>query len=206
MNPGETPLLFTDGLVERRASRSQQLRSLLDALSEAPAKVDALCEHVRAKRQPSRSDDDVAVLAVQLLDAEVGSLELEAAATAESVILFAATASGTGSSRNMPELDAIGARRPGGGLERGVEHVVRRAYRPAEASFEVSVVRDDDRVLTKVRGTGQSRSRKSLRRPRRRFDGGVVRREAVIDRQPDAPQLYHDRDSRRKARPETPCR
>jgi serine phosphatase RsbU (regulator of sigma subunit)/CheY-like chemotaxis protein/anti-sigma regulatory factor (Ser/Thr protein kinase) len=186
MNAGETLLLFTDGLVERRGeSITDSFDRLLDALSEAPAEVDALCEHVLRKTATEQGrDDDVAVLAVQLLDAKVGSLELKLPATAQSVTL-ARHRLRDWLEQNTPELDAIARADLEVAWSEACSNVVRHAYGPAEASFEASVARDDDRVLMKVRDTGQWRA------PGKRSGGrGLplmeeLSDELVIDRQPE---------------------
>ena len=158
MKPGETLLLFTDGLVERRGEPiTDSFDRLLDALSEAPAEVDALCEHVLRKTATEQGrDDDVAVLAVQLIDSKVGSLELRLPATAQSVTV-ARHRLRAWLEENAPELDPVARADLEVAWSEACSNVVRHAYGPAEASFEATVARDDDRVLMKVRDTGQWR-------------------------------------------------
>ncbi len=158
MKPGETLLLFTDGLVERRGEPiTDSFDRLLDALSEAPAEVDALCEHVLRRTATEQGrDDDVAVLAVQLIDSKVGSLELRLPATAQSVTV-ARHRLRAWLEENAPELDPVARADLEVAWSEACSNVVRHAYGPAEASFEATVARDDDRVLMKVRDTGQWR-------------------------------------------------
>jgi serine phosphatase RsbU (regulator of sigma subunit)/CheY-like chemotaxis protein/anti-sigma regulatory factor (Ser/Thr protein kinase) len=186
MKPGETLLLFTDGLVERRGEPiTDSFDRLLDALSGAPAEVEALCEHVLRKTASEQGrDDDVAVLAVQLLDAKVGSLELRLPATAQSVTV-ARHRLRAWLDENTPELDPIARADMEVAWSEACSNVVRHAYGPAEASFEATVAREDDRVLMKVRDTGQWRA------PGGRSGGrGLplmeeLTDELVIDRQPE---------------------
>ena len=139
MKPGETLLLFTDGLVERRGEPiTDSFDRLLDALAGAPAEVEPLCEHVLRKTATEQGrDDDVAVLAVQLVDASVGSLKLPLPASGKSVTL-ARHRLRAWLEENAPELDAIAR----GDLEvawsEACSNVVRHAYGPVEASFDAT--------------------------------------------------------------------
>jgi serine phosphatase RsbU (regulator of sigma subunit)/CheY-like chemotaxis protein/anti-sigma regulatory factor (Ser/Thr protein kinase) len=187
MGPGETLLLFTDGLVERRGEPiTDSFDRLLDALSEAPAEVEMLCEHVLRKTATEQGrDDDVAVLAVQLVDASVGSLDLRLPATAQSVTL-ARHRLRAWLQENAPELDPVSR----GDLEvawsEACSNVVRHAYGPAEASFDASASRDGNLLRLTVRDTGQWRT------PGGRSGGRglplmeVLSDELTIDRQPDS--------------------
>jgi anti-sigma regulatory factor (Ser/Thr protein kinase) len=69
--PGDTILLYTDGLIERRReSLDVGLERLRTATASAPAgaDLDTLCDHVTAAMLPEGgSEDDVAVLAVRYL-------------------------------------------------------------------------------------------------------------------------------------------
>ena len=73
--PGATLLLYTDGLVEDRSTPLEDgLARLHEIALSAPRDVDSFCSHVlRRVIGAAPSDDDVAVLAVQLtaLDAEL---------------------------------------------------------------------------------------------------------------------------------------
>ena len=68
--PGGTLVLFTDGLVEDRAtSLDLGLSRLRDAVLNGPDDLDALCGHVlRAAMSDRGHHDDVAILAVRLLE------------------------------------------------------------------------------------------------------------------------------------------
>ena len=187
IKPGETLLLFTDGLVERRGEPiTDSFDRLLDALAGAPAEVDALCEHVLQQTAAEQGrDDDVAVLAVQLLDASVGSLELNLPATAQSVTV-ARHRLRAWLEENAPELDPVER----GDLEvawsEACSNVVRHAYGPAEASFDARASRDGHLLRMTVRDTGK------WRQPGGRSGGRglplmeVLSDELVIDRQPDS--------------------
>ncbi|MDE3133455.1 MAG: SpoIIE family protein phosphatase, partial [Acidobacteriota bacterium] len=187
IEPGETLLLFTDGLVERRGEPiTDSFDRLLDALAQAPAEVEELCEHVLRETSTEQGrDDDVAVLAVQLLDAQVGALELTLPATAQSVTV-ARHRLRAWLDENAPELDAIAR----GDLEvawsEACSNVVRHAYGPAEASFDASALRTGNELRLTVRDTGHWRA------PSNRSGGrglplmDQLSDELTIDRQPQS--------------------
>ncbi|GIG28456.1 hypothetical protein Cma02nite_10560 [Cellulomonas marina] len=64
------PLLYTDGLVERRdedlAARLEHLRRTVEELAAGDGDLDTLCDEVLARMLPAHPDDDVALLAVRL--------------------------------------------------------------------------------------------------------------------------------------------
>lgn len=68
LDPGDTLLLYTDGLVERR---DQHLRTGMDRLAQALGdlaglELDELCDEVVARMVPEHPADDVALVAVRL--------------------------------------------------------------------------------------------------------------------------------------------
>lgn len=68
VEPGATVLLYTDGLVERRDRPAHDgILDLQEALRDlGPLDLEALCDAVLARMVPERSQDDVALLAVQV--------------------------------------------------------------------------------------------------------------------------------------------
>ncbi len=67
LGAGDTVLLYTDGLVERRDSPLDHgLARLRRALTgQAGLSLDQLCDHLLSRMLPQRADDDVALLAVR---------------------------------------------------------------------------------------------------------------------------------------------
>ena len=184
--PGETLLLFTDGLIERRReSISVGLDRLGDALAGAPDEVEAICDHVLAQTISEQgSHDDVAILAVRLLPQPAGPLELILPAVPRSVPLARHRLRGWLVS-NGPEMD-FDAR---AGLEiawsEAVTNVVRHAYGPGDATFRAGARREGNDIWLVVADDG------NWRPPRGQHGGrglGLMRQlcdEVEIDRRPD---------------------
>jgi serine phosphatase RsbU (regulator of sigma subunit)/CheY-like chemotaxis protein/anti-sigma regulatory factor (Ser/Thr protein kinase) len=187
MKPGETLLLFTDGLVERRGEPiTDSFDRLLDALAQAPAEVEMLCEHVLQKTATEQGrDDDVAVLAVQLVDASVGALELKLPARAQSVTI-ARHRLRAWLEENAPELDPIAKADLEVAWSEACSNVVRHAYGPAEAFFDASASREGNELRMTVRDTGQWRPPGSRSGGRGLPLMKELSDELVIDRQDDS--------------------
>jgi serine phosphatase RsbU (regulator of sigma subunit)/CheY-like chemotaxis protein/anti-sigma regulatory factor (Ser/Thr protein kinase) len=184
--PGETLLLFTDGLIERRReSISVGLDRLGEAFAGAPEGVEEICDHVLTETVSEQgSHDDVALLAVRLLPQPTGPLELTLPAVAGSVPLARHRLRGW-LAGNAPGLD-FDTR---AGLEvawsEAVTNVVRHAYGPGDASFRAAARRDGDDVWLVVADDG------SWRPPRGQHGGrglGLMRQlcdEVEVDRRAD---------------------
>ncbi|MGZ4274591.1 MAG: SpoIIE family protein phosphatase, partial [Solirubrobacteraceae bacterium] len=156
--PGDTLLLFTDGLVERRReSINTGFDRLRDAFTRAPADVEELCDYVLERTVSEQaSHDDIAVLAVRVLGPPLGALELTLPAKAASVPL-ARHRLRVWLDENVPELDALAR----GDLEvawsEACTNVIRHAYGPVDATFDATAARDGDAVVLEVRDRGQWR-------------------------------------------------
>lgn len=166
IHPGQTLLLFTDGLIERRREPIDLgLERLGRALAEAPDDVEKLADHVLEQtilQQPS--DDDVALLAVRLVPEPVGPLELRLPAVASSVPLVRHRLR-SWLETNVPELDP--------GVRQDLElawseactNVIRHAYGPGDAIFTARAAVEPEGVLLEVRDSGR------WREPRGRHGG-----------------------------------
>jgi serine phosphatase RsbU (regulator of sigma subunit)/DNA-binding response OmpR family regulator/anti-sigma regulatory factor (Ser/Thr protein kinase) len=158
VSPGDTLLLFTDGLVERRReSISTGFDRLRDAFTHAPADVEELCDYVLERTVTEQaSHDDIAVLAVRVLGPPLGALQLTLPARATSVPLVRHRLR-LWLRENVPELDAVARADLEVAWSEACTNVVRHAYGPGDATFEASAVRDGESVCLQVRDTGQWR-------------------------------------------------
>ncbi len=193
--PGETLLLFTDGLVERRGeSISVGLDRLHRALRHAPADVESLCDHVLAQTIGTQAtDDDVALLAVQLLPETDGPLELVLPAQAGSVPL-ARHRLRRWFELNVPTLERELRADLEVAFSEACTNVVRHAYGPRDATFGASVTVASGVVTIEIRDTGRWR-------PPRGEHGGrglLLMRQLCdrvdIDRRPDGTTVRMQRD------------
>lgn len=163
---GETLLLYTDGLVERRReSISVGLERLSEAFATAPTDVEELCDYIleRTMTQAGRHDD-VALLAVRLLAQPAGPLNLTLPAIAGSVPL-ARHRLRAWLDANAPELDPIARSDLEVVWSEACTNVVRHAYGPRDATFSASATVDLTAVSLEVRDGG------SWRPPRGRHGG-----------------------------------
>jgi serine phosphatase RsbU (regulator of sigma subunit)/CheY-like chemotaxis protein/anti-sigma regulatory factor (Ser/Thr protein kinase) len=158
VNPGDTLLLFTDGLVERRReSINTGFDRLRDAFTNAPADVEELCDYILERTVTEQaSHDDIAVLAVRVLGPPLGALQLSLPAKATSVPLVRHRLR-VWLNENVPELDTVAR----GDLEvawsEACTNVIRHAYGPGDATFDASAAREGNAVSLQVRDTGQWR-------------------------------------------------
>ena len=158
VNPGDTLLLFTDGLVERRReSINTGFDRLRDAFANAPADVEELCDYILERTVTEQaSHDDIAVLAVRVLGPPLGALQLTLPAKAASVPLVRHRLR-VWLNENVPELDAMARYDLEVAWSEACTNVIRHAYGPGDATFQASAARDGDAVSLQVRDTGQWR-------------------------------------------------
>ena len=156
--PGDTLLLYTDGLVERRdESIDVGFERLRDALRAAPDDVEELCDHVlRGTLGDHPGQDDVAVLTVRLLGQSSGPLALTLPATADSVTVarhqLRAWLGGA-----VPELEVQVARDLELAWSEACTNAVRHAYGPGDATFALRVERVGHEIVLEVRDHGSWR-------------------------------------------------
>jgi serine phosphatase RsbU (regulator of sigma subunit)/CheY-like chemotaxis protein/anti-sigma regulatory factor (Ser/Thr protein kinase) len=158
VNPGDTLLLFTDGLVERRReSINTGFDRLRDAFINAPADVEELCDYILERTVTEQaSHDDIAVLAVRILGPPLGALQLTLPAKATSVPLVRHRLR-VWLNENVPELDAVARSDLEVAWSEACTNVIRHAYGPGDATFDASAAREGNAVSLQVRDTGQWR-------------------------------------------------
>ncbi len=158
VNPGDTLLLFTDGLVERRReSINTGFDRLRDAFINAPADVEELCDYILERTVTEQaSHDDIAVLAVRILGPPLGALQLTLPAKAASVPLVRHRLR-VWLNENVPELDGVARSDLEVAWSEACTNVIRHAYGPGDATFDATAAREGNAVSLQVRDTGQWR-------------------------------------------------
>jgi serine phosphatase RsbU (regulator of sigma subunit)/CheY-like chemotaxis protein/anti-sigma regulatory factor (Ser/Thr protein kinase) len=167
IEPGDTLLLYTDGLIEqRRESISVGFERLRAAMAGAPTEVEALCDHVvRGTIAEYAFHDDVALLAVRLLGHPAGSLELTLPSSADSVPL-ARHRLRDWLAANVDALDPVAGADLELACSEACTNAVRHADAPQDATFSMSATLEGTAVLLEIRDRG------SWRRPSG-SDGGL---------------------------------
>ena len=174
LTPGTTLLLYTDGLVEDRATSLEQgLDRLREAATGGPAEPEALCSHVvRRILGDAPNDDDVALLAVQIMalderlhlrvPAQPGVL-----APLRAVLRRWLIQAGASETEAYEVLTACGE---------ACTNAIRHASGPLRSDFEVDAAVVEGGVEIRVRDRG------SWRKPRRDVGGrGLPIIEAYVD-------------------------
>ena len=170
--PGATVLLYTDGLVENRArGLDAGLERLLGAGRGAPSDLDAFCSHVLDTVGASAGDDDLALLAVQLMPLDE-ALHLEVPAQPGVLAPLRATLrrwlgqTGASEAEAHEILTACGE---------ACTNAVRHASGPRRSRFEVHATVAGPELEIRVRDHG------SWREPRDDGGRGLPIIEACVD-------------------------
>jgi anti-sigma regulatory factor (Ser/Thr protein kinase) len=173
LEPGDTILLYTDGLIERRSEPLTDGLERLRVLASTPASADQLCQRVTHELVPAGGgDDDIAVVALRIVPVE-----------AAMSVRFAADPEVLAQMRRMLGrwLQAHGAQPSeidvltlacGEACANAIQH----AYAPGLAYFELEAVHADGLVTLTVRDTGRWREPRGVTRGR-----GLKMIEAAVD-------------------------
>ncbi|MEA2308370.1 MAG: hypothetical protein QOI65_656 [Thermoleophilaceae bacterium] len=160
--PGETLLLYTDGLVERRGEALEQgLDELKRIVGPDAGRPDGLCERLVDER--GSSADDVAVLAVRRAALGVDPLELRVRAVPESLSAMRRSLSswlaalGAGEDESYDILLAVGE-----AAANAVEH----AYGPVDEQFVLTAEIVEGEVHLTVADQGRWRPARGTNRGR----------------------------------------
>jgi anti-sigma regulatory factor (Ser/Thr protein kinase) len=171
--PGDTILLYTDGLVERRREPLTNGLERLRALAAVPASADQLCQRVTERLVPPEGgDDDIAVVALRIVPVE-SAMRVRLAADPQVLSQV----------RRMLNrwLQAHGAQPAeiaaltlacGEACANAIEH----AYPPGPAYFELEALHDEGLVTLAVRDSGRWRAPRGGHRGR-----GLKMIEAAVD-------------------------
>ena len=158
IDPGATLLLYTDGLVEDRATPLEEgLNRLRAAAQDGPVELEAFCSHVmRRAVGTTPCDDDVALLAVQLSALE-DRLYLQVPAQPGALSPLRATLrrwlvrAGANDTEVYEILTACGE---------ACTNAIRHASGPLRSDFEVEALVVEDGVEINVRDQGRWRERR----------------------------------------------
>jgi anti-sigma regulatory factor (Ser/Thr protein kinase) len=166
LQPGDTVLMFTDGLVERRGeSLDVGLQRLLDAAAAIthPTPLDALCDQITDALLPEHgADDDVAVLAVRYVGSAPGAFTWRRPARASELTtmrrVLAAWLENVGVPRDDITLLSVA-------VSEAATNSIEHAYGKREGWVEIEARRGDTDVQVAVRDGGRWR-------PKARGGGG----------------------------------
>jgi anti-sigma regulatory factor (Ser/Thr protein kinase) len=171
--PGETLLLYTDGLVERRREPLTAGLERLREVASTAVGVEHLCDRITQRLVPPQgADDDIAIVAIRILpvDAEMRlhfPANPDVLASIRQLLRRWLHAHGAG-----PEEIAAITLASGEACANAIEH----AYSPGPASFELTAAHRDAMVTLAVRDNGR------WRRPRGAHRGrGMQIIEAAMD-------------------------
>ena len=159
LTPGGTLLLYTDGLVEDRTTPLDDgLQRLCDAAVGGPGELEAFCSHVmRRVVGTTPCDDDVAMLAVQLLP--LGDrLELRVPAQPGALAPLRATLRRWLLRAGATELESYELLTACGEAS---TNAIRHASGPLRTEFEVEAIVVEGGVEIRVRDQGSWRERRS---------------------------------------------
>jgi anti-sigma regulatory factor (Ser/Thr protein kinase) len=157
--PGATLLLYTDGLVEDRTTPLDEgLERLRDAAVGGPGELEAFCSHIMRRVVGTMPcDDDVALLAVQLLALE-DRLHLRVPAQPGALAPLRATLRRWLVRAGATELEAYEMLTASG---EACTNAIRHASGPLRSEFEVAAAVVDGGVEIRVRDQGRWRERRS---------------------------------------------
>ena len=163
LDPGDTILLYTDGLIERRREPLTVGLERLRAVAAVPATAEQLCQRVTEQLVPAGGgDDDIAVVALRVVPVEA-TLRVRFAADPQ-ILSQMRRMLGRWLQEHGARLDEIAAitLACGEACANAIEH----AYAPGLAYFELEALHADGLVTLTVRDTGHWRAPRGSNRGR----------------------------------------
>jgi anti-sigma regulatory factor (Ser/Thr protein kinase) len=171
--PGDTILLYTDGLVERRSEPLTRGLERLRALAAAQLSADQLCQRVtEALVPPGGGDDDIAVVALRIVPVE-RTLRVRLAADPQ-VLSQVRRMLRRWLEAHGALPDEVSALTLAGG--EACANAIEHAYAPGSAYFELEAEHADGLVTLTVRDNGRWRAPRGGHRGR-----GLKMIEAAVD-------------------------
>jgi anti-sigma regulatory factor (Ser/Thr protein kinase)/putative methionine-R-sulfoxide reductase with GAF domain len=163
IEPGDTILLYTDGLVERRREPLTVGLERLRGFAEVPTSPEHLCQRVIERLvPPTGGDDDIAVVALRIRPIQ-DAIRARFAADPQVLSLMRRTVRRwlQAHGAEPTEVAAI-TLACGEACANAIEH----AYAPGVASFELEAEHEDGVVTLTVRDTGRWRAARGTNRGR----------------------------------------
>lgn len=175
IEPGCTLILYTDGLVEDRASGLEEGMDRLASVAVAHfADVESLCTSILEKVPPaSAGDDDVAIMAIRFEPLIGPVLDLEYPAVPESAAQMRYVLERW---LRENEVDSVSAQDVVIACNEAAANAIEHAYGPSSASFRLSAARANGEVDVSVLDTGRWRAPRGDSRGR-----GLMLMRALMD-------------------------
>jgi serine phosphatase RsbU (regulator of sigma subunit)/anti-sigma regulatory factor (Ser/Thr protein kinase) len=165
LTPDTTLLLYTDGLVERRGEALEDgIARLERVLADAPAPLEALCDHVIEAAAPDRERaDDIALLAIRAVEVDAATFHTSLRAEPSELsrlrrMLMRWLRATHASAQEIYDITIA----CGEASANAIEH----AYGARPASFEVEGTLEEDSVVVRVRDYGSWRAPRGQHRGR----------------------------------------
>lgn len=155
MPPGTSVLLYTDGLVERRAESLdaglERLRSTAEDVLDGKSPGDAITELLASVVGESRPADDIALMLLQREASPPDELEFAVEARARSLVVIRRALARWLEDSDIPDVVATEVVMA---VSEASANVVEHAYGPAGGSITITARHEGDHVHVEIRDSG----------------------------------------------------